>query len=141
MCDGAGVSFEAVPVTRKSLADRLQAELLSTDLSVPGSQVSFREKIQELQTENARLTRELSQRRGQAATESKIKHRTEEEVKQLMTANQRLQQEAQENAIVAKYFKNSTRKYVEGVNKILPLLEELKPALPPVADQDRQPTE
>ena len=48
MCDGVEVSFEAVPATRKSSADRLQAELLSTDLSVPRSQVSFSEKIQEL---------------------------------------------------------------------------------------------
>ena len=58
-----------------------------------------------------------------------------------MMANQRLQQEVQENAIVVKYFKNSTRKYVEGVNRILPLLEDLKPALPPVTDQDWQRTE
>ncbi len=43
--------------------------------------------------------------------------------------------------MVAKYFKNSTRKYVEGVDRILPLLKELKPDLPPVEGQDRQRTE
>ena len=60
LCDDVEISFKAVSATRKRSADRLQAKLLSTDLCVSEFQVSFSEKIQKLQTENARLTRELS---------------------------------------------------------------------------------
>lgn len=132
LCDGIGVSFEALPATttRKCSANRLQGEILSIKLCDPGSQVSFSEKIQELQTENARLTQELSQWRDRATTASEFKQRAQEEVNQLTSANQRLQQEAQTNAMVAKHFINSTRKYVERVDRVLPLLENLRPGLP-----------
>jgi hypothetical protein len=72
----------------------------------------------------------VSEWRDQAAAESKLRQQAEKEVSQLRGFNQQLQLEAQNNEITAEYFRNSILKYSHGLNKILPLIEELKTEMP-----------
>jgi len=134
LCEGIGITFEALPATttRKCFADNSLAKVSSTNLCDPESQVSFSAKIAELQREVIRLTLELSQWREQADSALELKQHAEEELKELTRTNGRLQQDAQKQATIAQYFRHSNCKYVQGVNKILPLLEKLRTELPPV---------
>jgi hypothetical protein len=72
----------------------------------------------------------VSEWRDQAAAESKLRQHAEEEVSRLRGSNQQLQLEAHNSEITAEYFRNSILKYTHGLNKILPLLEELKTEMP-----------
>jgi hypothetical protein len=72
----------------------------------------------------------VSEWRDQAAVESKLRQHAEEEISQLIGSNQQLQLEAQNSETTAEYFRNSILKYTHGLNKILPLLEELKTEMP-----------
>jgi len=131
LCEGIGVTFEALPVTaEQTSADCLQGKALSIYTRNTEAQVSFSAKIAELQEESKRLARELSQWRDQATTESELRQRAEVEITQVTTANQRLQQEVQKHVTMAEYFKNRTVKYSEGVKRMLPVLEELNFDIP-----------
>ena len=72
----------------------------------------------------------MSAWRDQAAAELKIRQHAEEEVSQLRDSNQQLQLDAQNSETTAEYFRNSVLKYTHVLNKILPLLEELKTEMP-----------
>jgi chromosome segregation ATPase len=88
--------------------------------------VSFSARIDELQEENLRFERELKEWKGRAAVESELRWRTEEESYQLKIANQVLQGELQKCAETVNYFKKNTFKYIEAMNRILRLMEQLK---------------
>ena len=132
LCEGLGVWFEAVPATAKRKRSMGDPKEETLNLCISEPHVSFSAKIEELQGEVARLRRELFQWKEQANTALESRRQTEGEFNQLIETNNRLKQEAQKNAIMAKHFRNSTSKYALGVKRILPLLEELKTDLPPV---------
>lgn len=60
----------------------------------------------------------------------KLRQQAEEELSQLTGSNQQLQLEAQNSEITVEHFRNSVLKYTHGLNKILPLIEELKAEMP-----------
>lgn len=134
LCEGIGVTFEALPVTtaEQISADCLQGKAFSINTRDNEAQVSFSAKIAELQEESKRLARELSQWRDQATAESELRQRAEAEINQVTTANQRLQQEVQKHVTMAEYFKNRSIKFSEGIKRMLPVLEELNFDIPHV---------
>ena len=129
LCEGIENIFEVIPAIA---AGCLQGDVALDNLQNFGQKSSFTAKIDDLQGENARLLQELCQWRDQASAESQSRQCAEEEVNQLATANQRLQEEAQKNAAAVKYFKGRLFKYVQGMNRILPLLQELNADMPPM---------
>jgi len=91
-----------------------------------GGYVSFSVKIDQLQEENAKLAEELKIWKERAVVESKQKEHVEEELKQLREINLHLEGNAQKNARDADYFQTTLSWYVERVNEILPVLQELQ---------------
>jgi hypothetical protein len=72
----------------------------------------------------------MSEWRDQAAAESKLRQHAEEEVSQLRGSNQQFRLEARNSEITAEHFRSSFLKYTHCLNKILPLLKELKTEMP-----------
>lgn len=79
---------------------------------------------------------ESNEWRLEAAKEMDLKRLAQEELKKLKYAYQTLQREAQNCEVRAKYFENSTSKYIQGVSKIFPILEELKNEALLVSEQE-----
>jgi hypothetical protein len=91
--------------------------------------VSFSARIDELHGENLTLKRELKQWRDQAAAESELRQQFEQELKELKIANQILQQDLQKSTAVADCFKSDIYKYIHIVNRVMPLMDDLRAGL------------
>lgn len=91
--------------------------------------ISFSAKIGQLEEENANLLRQLHECRENAVAESEHRQALEQEVHQLYGTQQRLQEQVQHYAVTADFFKSNVSKYFQGLDKVLPMLEELRSGL------------
>jgi hypothetical protein len=114
-----GVSFEAVlAAVSTEFSQRHPQE--SAD-----ARLSFTARIEDLQTENGKLSNQLNQWRDQAAKESELKKLAEEHASRLKIDNQQLQQ-VQKLALVADYLRSAIIRSSREVNRVL---EKLKSEL------------
>jgi KaiC/GvpD/RAD55 family RecA-like ATPase len=95
--------------------------------STSGSQASFSEQIKELQIDNTRLKEEVRQWRDQAVIDSEYRQRAEDKASQLTATNQKLQHEARVKAALIEHLTQNLLEYIQGLDKIRPLLESNTP--------------
>ena len=88
--------------------------------------ISFRAKIDQLKEENARFLEELHEWREKATIESELRQIAEGQVRQLHSTHQQLQEQVQSYAVTAEYLRGRVSKCSQGLDKVLPMLEELK---------------
>jgi len=100
-------------------------------------EVSFVAKMNELQQDNIRLAREISNWEDGAALDSEWRRTAEYEVSQLKTTIQQLQMDNKkleyhisEWKRIAEESESNAVKYYSGMNKIFTTLEEVKLELP-----------
>ena len=93
-------------------------------------EISFSAKIEKLEAENSNLTRVAGIWQEQASVESKRRQLAEEEVTKLKAYNQQLQQEARDSELKAENFRFRLSKCTQRLNKIIPLLEDLRAEMP-----------
>jgi Tfp pilus assembly protein PilN len=67
--------------------------------------------------------------RQDLVAESKQRRVLEQEIHQLYGTQQRLEEEVQRYAVAAEFFKNNISKYFQGLNNVVPMLEELRSGL------------
>ena len=91
--------------------------------------MSFSARIDELNGENVTLKQELKKLRDQAAAESELRQKFEQELKELTVANQILQQDLQKSVMVVDCFRSDIYRYIHIVNGVMPLMDELRAGL------------
>jgi hypothetical protein len=89
-------------------------------------EINFNAKIGRFKKENTKLSQKLFEWRDKATAESEYKRLAEEEIRQQYKIYQQFQKQARNYAITADYFKNIIFKYVQGLDRILLMLENLK---------------
>jgi uncharacterized coiled-coil DUF342 family protein len=92
-------------------------------------ELSFSAKIGQLEEENARLIRQLHGCQENAVAESKHRQALEQEIHQLYETQRRLHEQVQHYVVTADFFKSNVSKCFQGLDKVLPMLEELRSGL------------
>ncbi|KAF2181005.1 hypothetical protein K469DRAFT_692521 [Zopfia rhizophila CBS 207.26] len=120
LCEGVGVTFEAVSSITHS------ADAPDSLVSLRYAGTSFSAKIDQLKEENARLLQELHEWRDKATAESERRELAEGQVRQLHGTHQQLQEQVRGYAVTADNLRSSVSMCFQGLDKVLPVLEELR---------------
>jgi hypothetical protein len=135
---GIGMIFEAVfaenyaenvPDAITSVRDRDNVCTIATNDKQLRPEISFTSKIRQLEEENANLLQRLHECQENVVAESEHRRALEQEVNQLYGTQQTLQEQVQHYAVTADFFKSNVSKYFQGLDKVLPMLEELRSGL------------
>ena len=89
-------------------------------------EISFSAKIEKLEAENSNLVGVVGMWQKRAMVESERRQLAENEMSMLRTYNQELQQKAQDSELNAENFRNRFLRCARCLNKIIPLLEDLR---------------
>ena len=82
--------------------------------------------IDKLREENSKLSQDVYELRNKADAESKKRLLIEEENRQLRSKQQWLEGQVRDRIEAANYFKNSAVRCLSRLDKVLPILEELR---------------
>ncbi|KAK0628284.1 hypothetical protein B0T17DRAFT_149373 [Bombardia bombarda] len=119
LCREVGRSFEAVPSnTQRSTVDSV------ISLSTPEPSFSF--VIDKLREENAKLLQDVDELRSRADAESRQRYLVEEDNRRLHSNQQWLEGQLRDCADAVDYFKDSVARCFFGLDKVLPILEDLR---------------
>lgn len=141
LCEGLDKTFEAVSPTPPITGDRDSIVSVSRRnirnhlgfpnkvLQLQGPEASFSAKIEHLENENDRLLHELCQWRDKATAESRGRQHAEEQANRLYDTNQQLQDQIRDYSARANYLTGRVMKCFEGLDQVIPVLEELKSGL------------
>jgi len=121
LCECVGISFEAV-LKRSPARDSIDPFAVYS----PKPNRSFSAQIAELENKAEKLTEEVSYWRIQADRLLQSKNSVEEELRLVMVENRRHRQDKEENS----RFKKTAISCFQNLEKILPLVDELKASLP-----------
>ncbi|KAH7113184.1 hypothetical protein B0J11DRAFT_143511 [Dendryphion nanum] len=131
LCEGVGISFEAVYASTYDTSKLDQLTPLRTD------DVSFSTKIDHLQSANVKLQEEIEVWKEKATTESQrvklaeeqhcgVRERLEEQLRNMYESNQQLREQVEKYAASTEYLKDMLARCFEGLGTALPVLEEMK---------------
>ncbi|KAK0723475.1 hypothetical protein B0T26DRAFT_642395 [Lasiosphaeria miniovina] len=119
LCREVGKSFEAVHSDPEfPTPDTI------TSLSFP--EPSFRTTIDKLKEENSKLFQEINHPRTNHNAELKRRELLEVENRQLHIIKQQLQSQMQNYSDAVDYLRNIMSRYILGLDKVLPMLEDLR---------------
>ncbi|KAF1807831.1 hypothetical protein P152DRAFT_425990 [Eremomyces bilateralis CBS 781.70] len=131
LCEGVGISFEAVYASTNDTNKLNQLTPLQLD------DISFSTKIEHLQSANIKLLEEMEAWKEKAVVESerakltdeqyrRLRESSEEQLRKICESNQHLQEQVENSAASTEYLKNTLLKCVQGLGTAVPMLEELR---------------